>query len=60
MKMRAPHAACCLCCRLVDNEGSRQLQQQLLPPGMGGSGRTPDPSQAVKLGQLLGSGSFGR
>jgi hypothetical protein len=49
----------CLCCnRLVDAENMCQLQRQLLPPGPGG--RKPDPAQAVKLGALLGSGSFGR
>jgi hypothetical protein len=36
----------------------RQMNQSLLPPGAGG--RMMDPSQAVKLGVLLGSGSFGR
>lgn len=45
-------------CRLVGGDVTRQLQQQLLPPGAGG--KKTDPSKAVKLGVLLGSGSFGR
>jgi hypothetical protein len=53
----AHHLYVCLFCsdRLVGAGIARRL---LLPPGHGG--KEPDPSKAVRLGQLLGSGSFGR